>query len=146
MSQMWMVRAGQRARYLDDFKEQSVVAIGWTRLELDLSTMASKADLSDALRAVWPEWSPAKVRMAASQVFRFAWKIQVGDQVITYDPQGRVYLLGTVMSDYLNQSGVVATMRSCMAWGPIRPSLCISFTGTALSMSGNPICSRSRSA
>lgn len=111
MSQMWMVRAGQRARYLDDFKEQSVVAIGWTRLELDLSTMASKADLSDALRAVWPEWSPAKVRMAASQVFRFAWKIQVGDQVITYDPQGRVYLLGTVMSDYLNQSGVVADWR-----------------------------------
>lgn len=108
MTQMWMVRAGQRARFLDDFKDQSVVAIGWTRLELDLSTIRSKQDLTEELKTVWPEWSPAKIRMAASQVFRFARNIQVGDKVITYDPQGRVYLLGEIISDYQHLAGLVA--------------------------------------
>lgn len=111
MTQMWMVRAGQRARFLEDFKEQSVVAIGWTRLERDLASLGNKTELIEAIKAVWPEWSPAKIRMAASQLFRFAQKISVGDQVITYDPQGRVYLLGEVISDYQHEAGVVADWR-----------------------------------
>lgn len=110
MTQMWMVRAGRRAMYLDEFREKSAVAIGWTRLT-DLAMLNSKQEVTDALKEAWPEWGLGKIRMAASQVFRFARKIQVGDKVITYDPQGRVYLLGEVSSDYLNEPGVVADWR-----------------------------------
>jgi len=60
-----MVRAGQKARFLDEFRDKSAVAIGWGLLK-DLSGMKSQADVAEAVRHAWPEWTPAKVRMSAS--------------------------------------------------------------------------------
>ncbi|MDT8321526.1 MAG: restriction endonuclease [Xanthomonadales bacterium] len=113
MTNMWMVRAGQKARFLDEFRDKSSVAIGWGLLK-DLSGIKSQADMAEAVRQAWPEWTPAKVRMSASQVYRFAHEIQTGDRVISYDPQARAYLLGDVLSDYLFQPNSVA------GWGHIR--------------------------
>jgi len=108
-----MVRAGQKARFLDEFRDKSAVAIGWGLLK-DLSGMKSQADVAEAVRHAWPEWTPAKVRMSASQVYRFAHEIQVGDRVISYDPQARAYLLGDVVSDYIFKPDSVAN------WGHMR--------------------------
>jgi predicted Mrr-cat superfamily restriction endonuclease len=32
---------------------------------------------------------------------KFRVVMQVGDQVVTYDPSARLYLLGTIQSDYI---------------------------------------------
>lgn len=106
MKSMWMVRAGQKAMFIEEFREKSSVAIGWSLLD-DLTGMRSQADVAKAVRASWPEWPPAKVRLSASQVFRFAHEIKLGDRVISYDPQARAYLLGTVISDYLCRPNAV---------------------------------------
>lgn len=99
MKKMWMVRAGRNARFFEEFRENSIVAIGWTRLE-DLRPFKSKQEMVNAVKSAWPEWTPVKVGLAASQLHRFAHEVQRGDRVITYDPQTRVYLLGTIESDY----------------------------------------------
>ena len=110
---MWMVRAGQKALFIDEFREKSAVAIGWSRLE-DLSGISSQAEMYEAICQAWPEWPPGKLRLAASQVYRFAHEIKVGDRVISYDPQARAYLLGDVISEYQYRPDTVA------GWGHIR--------------------------
>jgi len=107
MKSMWMVRVGQKAMFIEEFREKSSVAIGWGLLD-DLTEMRSQAEVAKAIRLSWPDWTPAKVRMSASQVFRFAHDIQRGDWVISYDPQSRAYLLGTVISDYQYLPNAVA--------------------------------------
>lgn len=110
---MWMVRAGQRALFLDEFREKSSVAIGWTRLE-DLSGISSQSEMLEVIKQAWPEWTMGKTRLAASQVYRFAHEIAVGDRVVSYDPQSRRYLLGDIISGYHYRPGSVA------GWGHIR--------------------------
>ncbi|MEX2499349.1 MAG: restriction endonuclease [Wenzhouxiangellaceae bacterium] len=110
---MWMVRAGRKALFIEEFREKSAVAIGWTRLG-DLSDINSQAQMLEALRHAWPEWRPGKLRLAASQVYRFAHEIETGDRVISYDPQARAYLLGDVKSEYQYRPDTVA------GWGHTR--------------------------
>jgi len=113
MGTMWMVRAGRKALFIDEFREKAAVAIGWTRME-DLSHINSQAEMLEAIRQAWPEWRPGKLRLAASQVYRFAHEIKIGDRVISYDPQARAYLLGDVESEYQYRPDTVA------GWGHIR--------------------------
>jgi restriction system protein len=48
----------------------------------------------------WPDWHKQKIALCAGQVFRFAFEMQKGDRVLTYDPSRRVYLVGTIEGDY----------------------------------------------
>lgn len=107
MKSMWMVRAGQKAMFIEEFREKSAVAIGWALLS-DLTGLRSQEEVAHAVRLAWPDWPPAKVRMSASQVYRFAHEIQIGDRVISYDPQARAYLLGTIVSEYQFRPNSVA--------------------------------------
>jgi restriction system protein len=106
MNTMWMVRAGRNAQFLDDFRDQSVVSVGWERLG-DLSSVPSQAAMLKLVEETWPEWPPGKQRMSASQLYRFAHEMQVGDRVITYDPQARSYLLGDIEAPYEYAPGPV---------------------------------------
>ena len=99
MTKTWMVRAGERAIFIDDFRDEGLVSIGWGTLG-SLETFASRADLARAVAATWPDWSKQSQSMAVGQIWRFKDEIRKDDTVVTYDPGRRVYLVGTVTEPY----------------------------------------------
>jgi len=102
----WMVRAGERGFRFDDFKEKSLVSVGWLGVG-EMSTLINRNDFKNRLAKVFPEWSPYEVGNSAGQLFRFAREIKIGDTVITYDTSSRKYLVGTVISEYEYTEGVI---------------------------------------
>jgi restriction system protein len=99
MAKTWMVRAKEGGRLFDVFKEKSVIAIGWTDIG-SLESLTNREQIAERVAETWPDWRPRTVNMSAGQLFRFRKEMQVGDRVVTYDPSRRVYLLGTISSDY----------------------------------------------
>ena len=99
MTKTWMVRAGERATLIDDFREEGLVSIGWAPVG-SLEAYASRADLARAVASIWPDWSKQSQSMAVGQIWRFKNEIGKDDTVVTYDPGRRVYLVGTVTDVY----------------------------------------------
>lgn len=106
----WVVRAGRDASHIEDFRSNSVVAIGW----FEVGALAPFPD-DDQLDALFAQTYPsAKVgarRVWFAQVRRFAKEVKVGDRVATYDPNSRTYLLGTIAGDVRWRDGVLARYR-----------------------------------
>lgn len=96
---IWMVRAAGGGVLLDEFRERSVVAIGWSRVGR-LSEFKDKKTIETKIKEIWPEWSRGKVAISAGMVHRFVHEIKVGDGVITYDSSRRRYLVGEVTGTY----------------------------------------------
>jgi restriction system protein len=95
---MWKVTAETGGRLFDDFKEKSIVAIGWERLG-DLKQYKKRQAIIDALSRE-PDYNHRKAITSGSQVYRFAYEMKPGDWVLTYNPSQRVYLIGRVIGDY----------------------------------------------
>lgn len=95
---MWMVRAGEGASHIDEFREQGRIGIGWN----DVGSLKPGASRDQILTRVLENWnySARKAAITASQLDRFASEIQKGDRVVSYDPGLREYLIGTIQGDY----------------------------------------------
>lgn len=96
---MWMVRAGEGGFRFDDFKEGSRVSIGWEEIGT-LSALRTRADFSKVVSKTYPKARKGQVISSASTLFRFVREIKAGEDVITYGPSERVYLVGTVTGEY----------------------------------------------
>ncbi|GKS83089.1 restriction endonuclease [Acidovorax sp. SUPP1855] len=95
----WMVRAGEGGFRFEDFQSQSLVTIGWHEMG-DLNALRHRADFQKAAAAAYPNLSTGTLSSYAGQTFRFVREMKVGDNVVTYNPSERIYLLGTVAGDY----------------------------------------------
>ncbi len=95
----WMVRAGIGGVFADVFRTRKIVGLGW-RLVKDLAKYKTREELQAAVRAAYPEYPAQAVAMNTGQLFRFAKELQVDDRIVTYDPSARVYLCGTIVSEY----------------------------------------------
>ena len=102
----WMVRAGERGFRFEDFKDKSLVSVGWRGIG-EMSNLKSRADFKNHLTSVFPDWSPYEIGNSVGQLYRFAREMKVGDSVITYDASSRKYLVGTVLSEYEYKEGVI---------------------------------------
>ncbi|MGY1763106.1 hypothetical protein ACI79G_19070 [Geodermatophilus sp. SYSU D00779] len=92
--QVWVVRAGEQARYVEEFEHGRYIAIGFRELAED--------DLADvgpeALRA---RASNPTQHNFASQLINFAFRIEIGDLVVVPRlPKRRDYLVGRVTGPY----------------------------------------------
>lgn len=98
MTDMWMVRAGKNAVLIDDFKEKNLVAIGW-----DLGNLKgkSKEEIKNIVFEKFPYNNKNQNAIIASQVYKFASDVKIGDYVLSYNPSTRNYLLGEITSDYI---------------------------------------------
>lgn len=94
-SRTWVVRAGKDAVYVDDFRAGSLVALGWSEAGPVGSDMGDEA-LTALFDRTYPGTKPAARRVWQAQVRRFVTDVRPGDRVATYDPNRRIYLLGTV--------------------------------------------------
>ena len=93
-----MVRAGKNAFLIDEFKEQNIVALGW-----DLGDLKGKSreDVKNIVDERFPNNNKNQNAIIASQVYKFASEINIGDYVLSYNPSTRNYLLGKITSDYI---------------------------------------------
>jgi restriction system protein len=98
MNNVWMVRAGEGAYLIEKFA-RGLVSIGWHELG-DLGSLNSRDDLYKLYVKAFPDEKPSKVSGAVAMIYKFRSTIKVGDKVITYDPNKREYLVGTIKSDY----------------------------------------------
>jgi hypothetical protein len=95
----WMVRAGSGAENVTEFLKNRVVAFGDERLG-KLQLPMTKQALLKLYAEKYPDAKEASRASWASQLLRLATEIAVGDTVLTYDPDARVYLIGKVTSGY----------------------------------------------
>lgn len=105
-SRMWMVRAARGGVLAGDFHEKGVVAIGWNRLG-DFSHATRRDEILALVAEAYPDNREQQNIMSASQAYRFRTVMAVGDRAITYDPDRRVYLVGTLTSDYTYDPSVI---------------------------------------
>jgi predicted Mrr-cat superfamily restriction endonuclease len=94
--QLWVVRAGEKARHADDFRSGSFIAIGFE--DFFLGDLGSVTEPELRGRAD----DPAQ-RNSASQLAAFAYHLDVGDYVIVpLLPKERRYLVGQVTGPYIH--------------------------------------------
>jgi len=98
-TKVWMIRAGQRAFLIDDFIDKEIIAIGWNELG-DLKDKKNLEQIKTALKNTYPSEKQFTQNMNAGQIYRFVIEFNIGDYVVTYNPNERVYWLGQVKSDY----------------------------------------------
>lgn len=102
MKSMWMVRAGEDAFLIDDFRRKNYVSIGWNDLS-DLQNVPSREAIKTLVQKHSQDYSYTKknqINIATSQISRFLFDFKKGDYVLSYDPTNRVYLVGEIQSDY----------------------------------------------
>jgi len=109
MKNMWLVRAGERAYLIDEFISKQAVAIGWSELG-DLSAVTILQKVKELLKSNYPEYKEGKVNITAGQILRFIKEFKVGDDVITYNPEERLYYIGKVESEYEYGLGFITNM------------------------------------
>jgi restriction system protein len=98
--QLWVVRAGRDAIFVEDFSEKKMVAIGWNQIG-NLSGLHSRDEVAAVLISGYPEYTKFQLSMNTGQVHRFLCELVRGETVLTYDPSKRIYHLGTVVGDYV---------------------------------------------
>ena len=104
---MWMVRAGEGGTLIDDFRNDSLVAIGWEPLG-DMQRYATRADFTAAIAAHLGPLKAGQRAAAAGQTYRFVREMQTGDHVVSYDASARSYLLGEITGAYAHRPEAAA--------------------------------------
>lgn len=99
MSNFWMVRAGEGGHLAPEFKEKSLVAIGWPEAG-DLTAIKTIEAMRERVAAAYPDRKPGAVINAAGVLHKFRNSIKTGDWILSYDPERRTYLLGKASGDY----------------------------------------------
>ncbi len=95
----WMIRAGQGGFLLREFFTRGVVALGWEEVnKIPANTDYDK--LKSIVAKSYPEYPQGRINQSAGQLWRFYAEVQVGDNVVTYDPDSRLYSYGIIESDY----------------------------------------------
>jgi hypothetical protein len=111
--ELWVVRAGEKAKYVDEFLENSYVAI-------DFGHFASE-DLGSADAAILKarSASPAQ-RTYASQLIAFAYNMQIGDLVIVPRTNSKQpdYLVARIVGPYQHvpTAGASGFHRRAVEW------------------------------
>jgi restriction system protein len=92
---MWKVNAGRRSALANEFLERNAVAIGW-REAGDYTNCKAWGDVYALINLAYSEQTDKQKQVSASQIWRFLTEVKIGDAVLTYDPNSRLYHVGTI--------------------------------------------------
>lgn len=94
----WLLRAGQGARYAQDWFDHNYIAVYWQLDGLDIAH-ADRNEVRAVVDRLNPDATGKARAMIAGQTHRFGAVMQRGDTVITYSPDERLYHLGRIDGD-----------------------------------------------
>lgn len=98
--QVWMVRAGRNAVYLEDFLSLQIAAIGWGKIG-NLSAVHGRDQIGRLVAKYYPDYNKFQRASSVGQIYRFREDLNPGETVLTYDPGNRLYHVGTTNGDYV---------------------------------------------
>lgn len=101
LTNMWMVRAGKNAMFIDDFERLNVVAVGWGLGDL---TNKTSDEIKELVYKHYPNNSNKSNGKIAANEIKFRHKLNVGDYVLSYNNWTHNYLFGKITSDYYYDS------------------------------------------
>lgn len=107
MSNIWMVRAGRDAVHLDTFIDRGIITIGMSQHIGAEAIGDTRRELTDRTAKFHPDWNRQRLAVHTGQLFRFLSEMAVGDEVATYDPSLRRYVLGVVASEPRHDSKLI---------------------------------------
>jgi len=93
---VWVVRAGEKLKYLDAFVSESVVGVGWSELPQSPAGL-SRPELADLVARTYPDASPATVANYTGQVWNFVNTIALGDLVMVPLKNSKSYRLARIV-------------------------------------------------
>ena len=99
VSRFWMVRAGEGGYLFPEFERTGRIGIDW-EFAGDFTEITTLEAMKSRIAATDPTRHPSALANSASMAFKFRVVMQKGDRVVTYDPQSRQYLMGTIAGDY----------------------------------------------
>jgi restriction system protein len=105
MENVWMVRAGEGGYLIKEFAK-GFVAIGWKALG-DMTAVTDLEGIRKCYIKAYPDAKQGEIGNQVAMFYKFRSVMQVGDKVISYDPEAREYLVGTIASDYYYKLGEV---------------------------------------
>ena len=79
---LWMVRAGRHGEHEQRFLDTNRVYVTWSGLKYDLSKLASKQQLQELLRKVYPDSGTGKISNNSGQIWPFAHEMTPKDWVV----------------------------------------------------------------
>ncbi|WP_419860433.1 AAA family ATPase [Candidatus Palauibacter sp.] len=95
-TRVWVMSAGQNARWWDDFVRMNVIAIGWDDVG-DLRELSTRESIHEMLRDVYGRPNPTNDSLACWQ---FAHEMQHGDHVIVKKGRSALLGYGRITSEY----------------------------------------------
>lgn len=107
-----MVRAGRGGKFIDDFIENNMVAIGWVKIGQPDNNI-SRDELLKKVEKTWPELKNSQRAKFVSTVFRYLSEIKVGDRVVSYDSGKRIYNVGTIESNPFYDESLIPELPRC---------------------------------
>ena len=102
---VWLIRAGAHGEYEEKFITENRVYVTWDNLDVDLSQLKQKEDLTAVMNVKYPDAKPKTIQNWVSQVFPFAYEIKKGDLVILPLKSQPAIQIGEVISDYKLDKG-----------------------------------------
>lgn len=98
----WVVRGGDFNELIDRFRDEGVVAIGWSEVG-DMTPYTTPEELRTAIERSYPNWSKPKVGASLSQLKQFRILMEPGDYVCTPVKATREVMIGKITGPFRYQ-------------------------------------------
>jgi restriction system protein len=97
---IWLVRAGSHGEYELKFIDENRVYLTWSNLDVNLTKLSDRSELTDAITQRYPDDKPKTVSNWVSQVWPFAHEMKKGDLVVVPLKTQRAIQIGEITGDY----------------------------------------------
>jgi MoxR-like ATPase len=94
----WQIAPGEQARLWNDLLANSIAAVGWDKLNIDLKDM-SREELNEHYKSKYPDDSEFQVKLGMKQLWDFV-NIQPGDRFVTNKGKSLILGCGVVRGGY----------------------------------------------
>ena len=98
-----MIRAGRNGTVLHHFLNEGIAYLGWGSIG-PVHPTDTDTDIRQRLYEYYPDENPGALPNIVGMLKRFSCEVRIGDAVVTYDPQRRLYHVGIVKSDTNSQT------------------------------------------
>jgi restriction system protein len=98
MSNSWMIRAGRKGKFVNNFLLFGVVGIECPQVGI-ITKDVTKREIFIRYMVQNPLNTKIQARNTITQIDRFVHSIEINDYVLTYEPNQRLYYIGQIKSD-----------------------------------------------